>query len=291
MLEGIILNKYIYPIGLYLAMVIPNFLLQVTALGAEGVENITYLIPFNFVIDAAYGVFFSPLIMFILIQCFSVELSLLFFKLHRIMNFNRYNYYVLNETYVKLSYWSMAKRVLLFGFLTFSIAIFLSQIIPVDIIIAPSPSQYEPPSLFLKAQTTSFFILPFLILFIEPIWLLRDSSIICSLKPERRRKEKRSLPKIEGIYYYFQSSLSGYVGLGALIAIILLMFDAIQNVNLELGEIVDIPGIFLTPLMLSIIPLPALVFHELRLNIFRKKLVNKLMQKGIKSIDKYQEIF
>ncbi|MFW9951982.1 MAG: hypothetical protein ACFFKA_17830 [Candidatus Thorarchaeota archaeon] len=285
------MNKYLYPIILYLAVVIPNFFLQIIALGSEGVENITYLIPFNFIIDAAYGVFFSPIIMIILIQCLSVVLSLFFFKIHRVINFNRYDYFILNENYVKLSYWSMTKRVLLFGFLTFSLGIFLSQVIPENIIIAPSPSQYESPSLFFKAITVSYFILPFLILFIEPIWLLQDSSIICSLKPERRKKERRLLPEMEGIYYYFQSSLSGYVGLGALIAIILLMFDALRNVNLELGEIVDIPGIFLTPLMLSVIPIPALVFHELRLNIFRKKLINKLKQKGVKSINKVQEIF
>jgi len=285
------LNKHIYPIILYLTVVIPNFFLQIIALGAESTYNITYLIPFNFIIDAAYGVFFSPLLMIILIQCFSVGLSLFFFKIHRVLNLNRYDYYILNETYVKLSYWSIAKRVLLLGFLGFSLGIFLAQIIPTEIIIASSPSQYEPPSLFLKTLTVSYFILPFLILFIGPIWLLQDSSIICSLKPERRKKEKRILPEIEGIYHYFQSSLSGYVGLGALIAIILLMFNAIQNVHLELGEIVDIPGIFLAPFMLSVVPLPALMFHELRLDHFRNKLINRLTQKGISSIDKIQEIF
>ena len=286
-----ILNKYLYPIILYIVVVIPNFFLQIIALGAEGVENITNLIPFNFTFDIAYNLFFSPLIMIVLIKCFSITLSRFFFKLHRILNFNRYDYYILNEKLVKLNYWSIIKRVLLIGFLAFSLSIFLAQIIPVDLIIAPSPSEYESPSLFFKTQTISYVILPFLILFIGPIWLLQDSSIICSLKPERRKKEKRLLPEMEGIYYYFQSSLSGYVGLGALIAIILLMFDAIQNVNLELGEIVDIPGIFLAPLMLSIVSIPALVFHELRLNTLRQKLIYQLSQKGVRSINAIKEIF
>ena len=69
------------------------------------------------------------------------------------------------------------------------------------------------------------------------------------------------------------------------------MFDAIQNVNLELGEIVDIPGIFLAPLMLSIVSIPALVFHELRLNTLRQKLIYQLSQKGVRSINAIKEIF
>ncbi len=285
------LNKYIYPIILYLVVVIPSFLFQVIALGAEGTQDLTYLIPIkSLVIDAAYGVFFSPLIMIILIQCFSVLLAIVYLKIHKATKLNRYDYYILEETYEKLSYWSMAKRVLLLGFFTFSIGIFLSSLIPADIIIAPSPAQYETPTPYLKASATSNFILPFLILIIEPIWLLRDSSVICSLKEEKRKKEKRLLPDIEGIYHYFQSNFSGYVGIGAIIAIILLMYGAIQRLHPELGELADIPGIIFTPFMLSIIAIPALIFHELRLKTFRKKLITKLSKMGIRSIEKVQEI-
>jgi hypothetical protein len=227
--------------------------------------------------------------MIILIQFFSVLLAVFFLKLHKAMKLNRYNYYILKETYTKLSYWSMARRVLLLGFFAFSLGIFLSQIIPEDIIIAPSPS-VTVITPYLKASTTSSFILPFIILIIEPIWLLRDSSVICSLKKERRKKERRLLPDIEGIYHYFQSNFSGYVGIGAIIAIIVLMYGAIISLQPELGELADIPGILLTPFMLSVIGLPALVFHELRLNSFRTKLARKLSQKGIKSIEEIQEI-
>ncbi|MFW9827604.1 MAG: hypothetical protein ACFFEY_08435 [Candidatus Thorarchaeota archaeon] len=285
------MNKYVYPIILYLIVVIPSFLFQIIALGAEGTEDLTYLIPIkSLIIDAAYSAFFSPFIMIILIQCFSVLFSTFFLKLHRVIKLNRYNYYILQENYVKLSYWSMTKRVLLLGFFSFSIGIFISQIIPENIIIAPSPSLSGPPTPFLKASTTSNVILPFMILVMQPIWLLRDSSIICSLKEEKRKKEKRLLPDIEGIYHYFQSNLSGYVGIGALIALILLMYGAIQSLHPELGELADIPGILFTPFMLSIVAIPALIFHELRLNTLRRKLINKLSQKGIRSIERVQEI-
>lgn len=284
------LNKYFYPIILYLLVVIPNFLFQIIALGAEGTQDLTYLIPIkSLIINSAYNFFFSPLIMIILIQFFSVVLAVVFLKLHKALKLNRYDYYVLKESYVKLNYWSMAKRVLLLGFFAFSFGIFLSQIIPEDIIIAPSPSVTEITP-FLKASATSSFILPFMILILEPIWLLRDSSVICSLKEEKRKKEKRLLPDIEGIYHYFQSNFSGYVGIGALIAIIILMYGAIQSLHPELRELADIPGILLTPYMLSVVALPALIFHELRLNTFRTKLVSKLSQKGIRSIEKVQEI-
>jgi len=129
-----------------------------------------------------------------------------------------------------------------------------------------------------------------MILILEPIWLLRDSSVICSLKEEKRKKQKRLLPDIEGIYHYFQSNFSGYVGIGAIIAIIILMYGAIQGLHPELGELADIPGILLTPFMLSVIALPVLIFHELRLKKLRIKLVNKLSKKGIRSIENVQEI-
>ncbi|MFX0135114.1 MAG: hypothetical protein ACFFDN_15840 [Candidatus Hodarchaeota archaeon] len=284
------MNKYVYPFILYLILVIPSFLFQIMALGAEGTQDLTYLIPIeSLIIDSAYNFFFSPLIMIILIQFFSVVLAVVFLKLHKAMKLNRYDYYILKETYVKLSYWSMAKRILLLGFFAFSFGIFLSQIIPEDIIIAPSPSVIVITP-YLKATTTSNFILPFMILIIEPIWLLRDSSVICSLKEEKRKKQKRLLPDIEGIYHYFQSNFSGYVGIGAIIAIIILMYGAIQSLHPELGELADIPGIILTPFMLSVIALPALIFHEIRLNTFRAKLINKLSEKGIRSIENVQEI-
>jgi hypothetical protein len=259
--------------------------------GAEGTEDLTRLIPIHsLVFDSAYAHFLSPIIMIILIQGFSVLLATFFLKLHKVMKLNRYDYYILKESYVQLSYWSIAKRVLLLGFLTFSIAIFLSQLIPANIIITPSPSTPLEPSPFFKASATSFFILPFMIVFIEPIWLLRDSSVLCSLKKEKISKEKRYLPDIEGIYHYFQSNFSGYVGIGAIFAIVILMVDAIGDVRPELGELGDIPGIIFTPFMLSILVLPALAFHELRLKGFRNKLITKLSQKRIRSIEKVEEI-
>jgi hypothetical protein len=271
-------------------MAIPNFFFQITALGAEGVEDLTFLIPVrSLIFDSAYVFFLSPLLMMILIQVFSTLMARFFLKLHTVMKLKRYDYYVLKETYEKLSYWSMAKRVLLLAFFAFSFGIFLSQLIPVEIIIAPNPS-VTAVTPFLKASATSNFILPFVILIFEPIWLLRDSSVICSLKEEKRKKQRRLLPDIEGIYHYFQSNLSGYVGIGALIAIVLLMFHAIQSLHPELGELADIPGILLTPFMFAVYALPALVFHELRLNKLRQKLVKKLSQKGIRSIEHVQEI-
>ena len=284
------MNKYIYPTILYLLISIPSFLFQVIALGAEGTQDLTFLIPIrSLIFDAAYGAFLSPLIMIILIQLFSVLLSVLFLKIHSVLKINRYDYYILKETYVKLTYLSMTRRVLLMGFFAFSFGLFLSQIIPEEIIVAPSPSAYNITP-FLKASTTSSFIIPFLILLFEPIWLLRDSSVICSLKEGKRKKNKRLLPDIEGVYRSFQSSFSGYVGIGAIIAIIILMYGAIQSLHPELGELADIPGILLTPFMLSVNVIPALVFHELRLNKLRKKLVEKLSHKGIRSIDRIQDI-
>ena len=68
------------------------------------------------------------------------------------------------------------------------------------------------------------------------------------------------------------------------------MYNAIQSLNPEFGELADIPGIILTPFMLAVYTLPAIVFHELRLNNLRKKLVKKLSQKGLRSIENIQEL-
>ncbi|MHA2281607.1 MAG: hypothetical protein ACXAC5_12240 [Promethearchaeota archaeon] len=285
------MNKYLNLIIVYLIYAVPSFSWQVIMVGAEGTEDLTKLIPiFSLVFDSTYTHFLTPIIMIILIQGFSVLLAIFFLKLHRAMKLNRYDYYILKETYVKLSYWSIAKRVLLIGFFTFSIGIFLSNFIPEDIIITPSPSSPGDPSAFLQASATSLFLLPFMILFIEPIWLLRDSSIMCALKKEKIKKEKRYLPDIEGIYHYFQSNFSGYVGIGAILAIIILMVNAIGSVRPELGELGDIPGIILRPFELSILVLPALAFHELRLKSLRIKLVSKLSKKGFRTIENVEEI-
>jgi hypothetical protein len=68
------------------------------------------------------------------------------------------------------------------------------------------------------------------------------------------------------------------------------MVNAIGSVRPELGELGDIPGIILRPFELSILVLPALAFHELRLKSLRIKLVSKLSKKGFRTIENVEEI-
>jgi hypothetical protein len=259
-------------------------------LSDEGVQDHTHLVPvYSLSFDMIYLYIIAPtLIMMIFIQVFSVILSLGFYKLHNTLKLKKYDYFILSDVGENESHFLVIiRRAVILGLLSLSLGMFLYELIPEEIVISTSSDVIGTIPPIQYVSTTGVFILPFLILVLAPIWLLRDSGIMC--KRNIIRKERRQLPDIEGVYNYFESNITGYVGIGAIITLILLMFESVSRLDFTTGEIGDIPDIFLTPVYLILMVFPAIVFYEYRLRTLREKLVARFLRKGLKSVEKVED--
>ena len=269
--------------------IIPMAINSIFTLGAEGVPDLTGLMPvYSLIFDTVYLYLLSPIIMMIFIQCFSVILSIGFYKLHISAKLKKYDYFIFKdiEKEKESHFLVIIRRAFTLGLLSLSVGLFLSEILTENILVSSDIAGTITP--IQKVTHAGLFILPFLILILGPIWLLRDSGIMC--KRSIVNKQKRQLPDIEGIYNYFESNITGYVGIGAIISLVVLLFASIKALNIETGELSDIPGIFLTPLWFTIMTFPALFFYEIRLRSIREKLVSRLSEKGLQSVDKIDVI-
>ena len=134
----------------------------------------------------------------------------------------------------------------------------------------------------------AIFIMPYLILIFAPIWLLKDSGLICS--KSKVNKENRETPDIEGVYRFYNTVITGYTGIGFVFTLIILIIDRLKKLDPGSGELTDIPGILLSPFILGFLIFPAMAFYEYRLKQMRIKLLSKLEKRDIKTIETIKEI-
>ncbi len=278
---------FIIFILIYLVVILPLTIRGIIVIGIEeGVPDLTYLIPiYSYFFDSIFLYYISPLIMILIINFLSVGLSVLFFKLHNILKIKRYEYFLLSHIDDENpSIWIILRRAIVLGLFPLSIGLFLAEIIPESIIVSSDIA-----GTITKIQlvsTTGFFIMPILIIIFEPIWLLRDTRVMC--KRSTIRKERRELPDIEGVYNYFESNVTGYIGIGAIISLIVILFDSIANLDPETEELSDIPGIILTPLLFIIFTFPIIISHEQFLPKLREKLIARLKRMGIPLVEELE---
>ncbi|KKM70198.1 hypothetical protein LCGC14_1443110 [marine sediment metagenome] len=202
---------------IYVVVVIPQAIIGIFTLGEEGVPDLTGLVPVeSLVFDMIYLYILSPIIMMIFIQFFIIILSLGFYKLHLTVKLKKYDYFIYDdiEKQKESHFLVIIKRAVILGLLALSIGTFMYEIFDVDLLVSSDIAGTRTP--IQQVSNSGLFILTFLILIMAPIWLLRDSGIMC--KRRNINKERRQLPDIEGIYNYFESNITGYVGIGAIIS-------------------------------------------------------------------------
>ncbi len=258
-------------------------ILMILLIVSQDASDITLLIPGeNAYIDILYFFVFSPIIMIVLVILLGVPMSIRFFKLHNVMKLKRFSYAILQNPHKELRFSTMMTRAIVMGLFGFSIGIFLSQLIDHNIILALSGSD------LIVNTIATLFIIPFLIIIIAPIWLLQDSSIMCSQKS--RKEGSRSLPDIEGAYKDIYSIVKGYVGISTLFAIGLL---AIENFILDLNPSDWLLGLILMinmPFLSIAVCIPAILFYESKVVKLSEVLKKSLQKRGIKIIEDIDNI-
>ena len=262
----------------------PVILIMVITNVGDDYADITRLVPVESgLFDIFYFFVLSPLLMIVFIQCFSVILAYGFFKLHSIIKIKRYNYAILKKNEKKLNFKGIFFRALILGFFALSIGIVMIQFIDENFIIIKTPI------LLGLLLISTFFILPFLMLILSPIWLLKDIGIMCGRIKKRLKEDQRQLPDIEGVYRIYNSYIMGYIGITSIVSIILIIYNTMIS-RMGSTEMVFLPFGTIAPFYSVAISILPILFYEWRLPKFREKLINKLLAKGIKTIDDLNEI-
>lgn len=244
-------------------------------------EDLTGLIPLkNVIFDMFYLFGLSPILMVGIIQFLSVLISYFYFKLHNIVKIKRYEYAVLKETEDELSLRGTIIRVIILGFFAFSIGIIIEQLLEPDFIVKTGDAQTS-----LVIMVSTLFILPFLSLIIMPIYLLRDTGVMCSRK--KTRKGQQHLPDIEGVYRTFFSYITGYIGIGTIVGMVVII---IKDIFLSTSDPGLIIFIFLAPFAAVTISIPPMMYYEWQMRKLKDKLRSKLILKGIKEVAEITEI-
>lgn len=262
----------------------PVILIMVITNAGNNYADITRLVPVESgLFDIFYFFVISPLLMIVFIQCFSVILAYYFFKLHSLIKLKRYNYAILKINEKKLNFKGIFFRALILGFFALSIGIIMIQFIDENFIIIMTPI------LLGLLLISTFFILPFLMLILSPIWLLKDIGIMCGRIKKKLKEDQRQLPNIEGVYRIYNSYIMGYIGITSIISLILIIYITMIT-RMGSTELVFLPFGTIAPFYSVAISILPILFYEWRLPKFREKLITKLIAKGIKTIDDLNEI-
>ncbi len=262
----------------------PVFLIMVIANAGDDYADITRLVPVESALfDIFYFFVLSPLLMIVFIQCFSVFLAYCLFKLHSIIKLKRYNYAILKINEKKLNFRGIFFRALILGFFALSVGMVMIQFIDENFIIIKNPI------LLGLLLISTFFILPFLMLILSPIWLLKDIGIMCGRINKKLKEDQRQLPDIEGVYRIYNSYIMGYSGITSIVSIILIIYITMIS-RMSSTELVFLPFGIIAPFYSVAISILPILFYEWRLPKFREKLISKLLAKGIKTIDDLNEI-
>jgi len=251
-------------------------------IGSEDSGDITGLVPINStLIDLLYIFFISPLLMILFIELTTIISAFLFFKLHDIIKIKRYNYAIFKMENLPLKIRDIIIRTLTLGLFAFTIGTLITEFVPHDIII--TTHHIDDIQMSFITLSATMFILPFLILFFLPIWLLRDAGIVCSKKKFKEGYQK--LPDIEGVYRVYNSYILGYIGIATIIAIALLIYTDIFLIIQEGGKDVGLAiPIFFAPFIGMAISLIPLVYYNFRKQKLVERFNQKLHQKSIKTV-------
>ncbi len=271
---------------IYVVVIVPSAFTSSIAI-AEEIDDYTKLVPVeNVLFDQVYLTIVGPLIMVVLVLLFTVPLARLFYHFHKIIKGKRYEYYIIEDLGEDINLLTIFVRGLTISLLSFSLAMAFISFVPYEIIQPGQLSVVE--TMYPYVSMLALFMVPFIILVFLPIWLLKDSGIICSFS--KINKEKRDTPDIESVSRFFSKTVNGYTGIGTILTMVILMVDTIQNLQWEYGEGGDIPSIILTPILLAFLAFPALAIYESLLNKMKTSLIKKLENKGIKKITSIKEI-
>lgn len=260
----------------------PLLIILIVASGDN--NNISNLVIGNSIIDIVYFYLISPLIMIGIILFFSVLLTQLFFRLHKIMKLNRYDYGILKNFNEDIKFSGMLMRAVILGLFAFSMGLYMTQVLDPELILSTTTGATN----LVYVLIATLFILPFLIIVVLPVWLLKDTGIMSSRKT--KKEGSRQLPDVEGVYRDFHSIIKGYVGISTIFAMALLIWENFINelnpTDWQLGLILMI----FTPFHSVALCIPALLFYEWRLEKNKAALIKKLEKKNIKFVENISEL-
>lgn len=186
---------------------------------------------------------------------------ILFFRLHKLVKLNKYDYYIVtNEKNLPSS--RIILRSVFPGLLAVNVGIYFGLSSSLMSLVT-----HDPNNLFGAIEYASvIFGMPIAILLILPLWMLESSGLICKKRIEEYNRPVS--PDIEGVGLFYKQMIKGYVGISTIISYTTIIITIYQTGGTELFLL------FIDPLLVIFLMLPGSLLVELRANKTNKQLLS-----------------
>ena len=226
-----------------------------------GSEGIYRVLPGDVLLDFIWLYVFAAIIGSI-VYATTPRLSSFFWKLHRVLTGNNYNYH-LQEMDLETGSSFTFRRMLMPAFVALGISFSISNVqSSVEMLIVTDGfGSLAPEAQSIVISISLLFILlllsGFIVLIFAPMWLMQDVGLVCE-----RKKKPRTTADIDGVGNWYLKMLKGFAGISTIVAY---FFTIIQTIEWYQFVLVSPPEggfsvlIFLVPLVAVVIsPLLAL---------------------------------
>ncbi|MFX1606628.1 MAG: hypothetical protein ACFFDD_12065 [Promethearchaeota archaeon] len=185
------------------------------------------ILPGGILVDFIWLYFFS-IVIGLIVYFASPMFSVLFWRLHRVLTSNNYNYYVQelgNETMST----SQPRRMILPAFVALGISYSISNIrfLANTIFVSESFGTLASEAQTIVISMALLFILLLLSGFITflfaPMWLMQDKGLVCELKTK-----PRMTADIEGVGNWYLKMMKGFAGISTVVAYIFTIFQTVE---------------------------------------------------------------
>ena len=185
------------------------------------------ILPGNILFDFLWLYIFS-IIVGIIVNFATPKISVLFWKLHRLITGKQYNYYIQGID-IQATSSSQARRMILPAFVALGISYSISNIrsIANAIFVTESFGILAPEAQTIVISMALLFILlllsSFIVLVFAPMWLMQDKGLVCELKAK-----PRMTADIEGVGNWYLTMLKGFAGISTVVAYIFTILQTIE---------------------------------------------------------------
>ncbi|MGV9173789.1 MAG: hypothetical protein ACOC44_18370 [Promethearchaeia archaeon] len=247
--------RWFFPI-LYVLLTIGYFLVVTLLIFRQVIKDFILLIPGNYRTDILVLFIGGPIFMLILVL-FSRFIALINFKFTSLFQRN-YEYY-----YVKISERSLPIRHLLTRpLLPVFICIAIAQLIN----SVPFFTQFITGEIVTSIIFLALLIAPLSLLLLLPIWIFKDAGVV----KIRKKTEIRVPPELNYYGNFYYHSYKGFAGITTVISYFVIIYPAIQSLNITTLVILLFPPFFMG------LYVPFLLIYEKRISKISRKLVKNL---------------
>lgn len=204
----------------------------------------------------------QPLYLIAVYLVFGDLMATLYFPLHKIIKFNRFDYKNIEPgpEFNKINYFY---RLLITALFCYSLLIML------QLFISPAENYAYFQVPIIPSMALNLLLLPVSCLVVSGNWILQDTGMICVRKKKYINQREPTI--IEGVGRYYSSAWAGFVGFATPIGLAIEIYKTF---------VFDVPwqgtlSLIIQPFIMMCLLIPVTIIHDSKITQKRKKFINK----------------